>query len=157
MKETGENMIGKPEWFGYRFMGWGLGLRTWQSYVYILVASALIAGSIALAKEGIVGIWLPIILFAILIADVIHIMTQMTKAHDERENYHQLIIERNCSFAAIASLIGMALYETYKNTGFSNIGTHGLTSLPFDISIIVVLAAMVLTKFVSTIYVKSKM
>ena len=42
-------------------------------------------------------------LLAILLADVLHIMLQLPKTHDERENHHQLLIERNCSFAAIAT------------------------------------------------------
>lgn len=145
-------MIGRPEWFRYRMFGWGLGLKTWQSYVYVIVAAALLAGSVALASNKLFPIWVTGAIFVIVIADMIHIMTQMGKVNDERENYHQLIIERNCSFAAIAALVGMAFYEAYKN-GFSKAGA----GMPFDISIIVVLAAMLLVKIISTIYVKTKM
>ena len=149
-------MIGKPQWFKYRMFGWGLGLRTWQGYVYVIIAAALLAGSLTLATNKIIPVWISGLIFVIFSADVIHIMTQMPKVSDERENYHQLIIERNCSFAAIAALLGMAFYEAYKNTGFSNIGVQGLNSLPFDISIIVVLAAMLVVKIISTIYVKNR-
>ena len=149
-------MIGKPEWFSYRVFGWGLGLKTWQSFVYLAVAAVLLVGSIALAGTGIVGIWLPIALFALLIIDVIHIMTQMTKVKDERENYHQLIIERNCSFAAIAALIGVAIYQSYQKGALFTAGAQGTNGLPFDTSILIVLAAMLLTKIASTLYVRMK-
>jgi len=150
-------MIGKPEWFRYRLFGWGLGLKTWQSYVYVIVAAALIAGTVALATNKLITIWVPAIIFVIVLADILHIMIQMPKVSDERENYHQLIIERNCSFAAIAALIAMAFYEAYKSGRFLIAGVNGLNTPPFDISIIVVLAAMLLTKIISTLYVQSKM
>jgi hypothetical protein len=147
-------MIGRPQWFKYRIFGWGLGLRTWQGFVYVVVAAILLAGSLVLATNKQISIFIPGAIFVIFIVDVLHIMSQMSKVSDERENYHQLIIERNCSFAAIAALIGVAFYESFKNGSLFQVGYKGL---PFDISIIVVLAAMLLTKIVSTIYVRAKM
>jgi len=147
-------MIGKPQWFKYRIFGWGLGLKTWQGYVYVIVAALLLAGSLTLATNNQISIWIPGIIFAVFMIDIIHIMTQMPKVNDERENYHQLIIERNCSFAAIAALVGIAFYEAFKNRELMLAGSK---AMPFDISILVVLGAMLLTKIVSTIYVKAKM
>jgi len=147
-------MIGKPQWFKYRMFGWGLGLRTWQGYVYVIIAAALLAGSLTLATNKIIPVWISGLIFVIFSADVIHIMTQMPKVSDERENYHQLIIERNCSFAAIVALLAIAIYQTYKNTGFF-VSQNG--ALPFDYSLLIILGAMLVTKIASTIYVKAKM
>lgn len=143
-------MIGRPEWFTYRILGWGIGPKTWQSYVWG-AAYAAAAGIILLLPLGAAATqWSLGILFAILIVDVLHIMTQLLKHHDERENLHQLIIERNCSFAAIAALLTVALYQTYvaRDIGLA---------LSFDWSIATVLIAMLAAKIGTTAYVKFKM
>ena len=56
-----------------------------------------------------------IVLAGIVVLDVIHIMAQLPKVHDERENLQQLVIERNCSFAAIFSLAAALLYQTWQH------------------------------------------
>jgi len=84
---------------------------------------------------------------------VIHIMMNMDKVNNERKNYHQLIIERNCSFAAVGALIGLALYQAYKNRELIE---SGVKTLPFDYSIIIVFGVMLAVKIGSTIYVKMK-
>jgi hypothetical protein len=147
-------MIGKPHWFKHRTLGWGVAPKTWQGWVYIAVAVILLAGTFALGKTNPMMMWLFAIIITILIVDVMVIMTQLPKVTDERENYHQLIIERNCSFAAIVALLAIAIYQTYKNTGFL-VSQNG--AIPFDVSILIVLGAMLVVKVASTAYVKLKM
>ena len=147
-------MIGKPHWFKHRTFGWGIAPKTWQGWVYIAIAAFLLAGTFALGKNNPTMMWLFAIILVILIADVLVIMTQLPKFTDERENYHQLIIERNCSFAAIVALLALVIYQTYKNTGFM-VSQGGVA--PFDISLVIVLGAMLVVKIASTIYVKMKM
>lgn len=147
-------MIGKAHWFKYRTFGWGVAPKTWQGWVYVVIAAFLIAGTLAMGVTDKTKMWIFAIIITILIVDVMIIMTNLPKVSDERENYHQLIIERNCSFAAIIALLAVALYQTYKNTGFL---TSQSGAIPFDISIVVVLVAMLVTKIGSTLYVKAKM
>ena len=148
-------MIGKPEWFTYRIFGWGIRPKTWHGWVYLAVAAFLIGLIMAIAINNAIKIWFFGILMAVFIFDILHIMTQLPKVHDERENYHQLIIERNVSFAAIVALLAVALYQTYQNRAI--ISASDGTIFPFDISIVIVLGAMVLTKAVSYFYVKTRM
>jgi hypothetical protein len=147
-------MIGKAHWFKYRTFGWGVAPKTWQGWVYVAVAALILALTLAIGVADSTKMWIFAIVMAIFIVDVMVIMTQLPKVTDERENYHQLVIERNCSFAAIVALLGVAIYQTYKNTGFLQ-AQNG--SIPFDISIVIVLVAMLATKIVSTLYVKMKM
>jgi hypothetical protein len=90
----------------------------------------------------------------IFIVDILVIMTKLPKVSDERENYHQLVIERNCSFAAIVALLVIVIYQTYKNTGFF-VSQNG--AIPFDVSLLYVLGVMLVVKIASTVYVKMKM
>jgi hypothetical protein len=147
-------MIGKPHWFKYRTFGWGLTPKTWEGWVYIAVAAFLLAGTLAMGINNPTMMWLFAIIMTILIVDVLVIMTKLPKVSDERENYHQLVIERNCSFAAIVALLVIAIYQTYENTGFL-VSQNG--AIPFDVSLLVVLGAMLVVKIASTIYVKMKM
>ena len=140
-------MIGKPEWFTYRIFGWGVRPKTWEGWVYGLVAF-LIALGIAyipmnIAQKSIVMA----VYLGILLLDVLHIMTQLDKHHDERERLHQLIIERNCSFAAVGTLVVIAIYQTMQNYG---------KIIPFDINLMIVLGVMVAVKAITTIYVNVK-
>ncbi len=149
-------MIGKPQWFKYRIFGWGIAPKTWQGWVYVAVAALLIGGVTAMTVNTAIAPWVFGILLGVLVLDVLHIMTQLSKVSDERENYHQLIIERNCSFAAITALVGVALWQTYQNKGTLLASSNTMT-IPFDISIAVILGVMLLTKIGSTIYVRAKM
>jgi len=146
-------MIGKPEWFKYRIFGWGIAPKTWQGWVYVAVIAFLLGGTFAMGINDTTKMWIFSIILIVFLADVMIIMTKLPKYSDERENYHQLIIERNCSFAAIVALLGVALYQTYQNRLSIQAGTG---AIPFDISILIVLGAMLLTKIASTIYVKMK-
>lgn len=44
-------MIGKPQWFKYRTFGWGVAPKTWQGYVYVMLAAAIF-GMIAVLPLG---------------------------------------------------------------------------------------------------------
>ena len=143
-------MIGKPEWFTYRAMGWGMDVRTWQSWVYVAVWVALFAALGALPLPERLKIILMGTLVGVFTLDCLVIMTQLGKVHDERERLHQLIIERNCSFAAVIALVGVMGYQTYQNLQMSGPG------LPFDPLLLAVLGVMVLTKLGSTLYLRWK-
>ena len=147
-------MIGKPHWFKYRTFGWGVNPKTWQGWVYVAVAAFLLAGTLSMGIVDSTKMWIFAIIITIFVVDVLIIMTKLPKVSDERENYHQLVIERNCSFAAIVALLAIVIYQTYKNTGFLA-SQNG--AIPFDSSLLIVLGAMLATKIVSTIYVKAKM
>jgi len=147
-------MIGKPHWFKYRTFGWGLAPKTWEGWVYLAVVIFLVAGTFAMGIADRTKMWIFAIIMVIFVVDIIVIMTKLPKVTDERENYHQLLIERNCSFAAIIVLLAIAIYQTYMNTGFL-VSQNG--ALPFDVSILIVLGAMLIVKIGSTIYVKAKM
>ncbi len=146
-------MIGKPEWFTYRLFGWGIRPKTKEGWLYIaaFVALLLVVGFIPMGMAA--HAWLLGIIVAVLLLDTLHIMVQLPKVSDERENYHQLVIERNCSFAAIAALIIVAAYEAWRNGGVPS----GPWNLPFDYGIAVVLIVMLVAKVASYAYVKAKM
>jgi hypothetical protein len=145
-------MIGKPEWFKYRVFGWGIAPKTWQGWVYIAVFAAIVSLVTAVQVNLQGKIWIYGIVIGILVLDVLHIMANLPRTSDERENYHQLIIERNCSFAAVAALAAIALYQAVQNKT-----TVAAGQLPFDTTILIVLGAMLSTKIISTIYVRTKM
>jgi len=152
--QGGEILIGKPEWFTYRKFGWGIAPKTWQGWVYVAIV-ALVAGFlVSITITSALKVWIFGILFGVIMIDIIHIMTKLAKVHDERENHHQLIIERNCSFAAIAALFGVALYQTYQNKALL---VSGQTVFPFDVSLLIVLGTMFVVKVASWIYVSKKM
>lgn len=145
-------MIGKPEWFTYKVFGWGIMPRTWQGFAYVFI-SMFIAGIIILAPVTIiVKVWLLGIFVGAIFLDALHIMIQLQSYHDERQNYHQLIIEKNVSFAAASAVIGGILFQTYQNRDL--IGTG---QLPFDTSLGIVLGIMLIVKVLSVLYVRSKL
>ncbi len=143
-------MLGRTEWFTYRIGGWGIAAKTWQGWAYILGAAAIFAILAALPlppkpKAILMGTF-----GGVFILDCIVIMAQLGKVHDERERLHQLIIERNCSFAAVFSIVGAGFYQTYQHWADPGAG------LPFDPFLVVVLVIMALTKFCSTLYLRWK-
>ncbi len=143
-------MLGRTEWFTYRMGGWGIAAKTWQGWVYILGAAALFVVLGVLPLPEIPKIILMGALGGVLILDCIMIMTQLGKVHDERDRLHQLIIERNCFFAAVFALVGAMGYQTYQHRADLGAG------LPFDPLIVVVLVIMAATKFGSTLYLRRK-
>ncbi len=148
-------MIGKPEWFKYRTFGWGVTPKTWQGWAYVAVLAATIGFVMSIGINEAIKPWIAGVVILIFVADTIHIMIQLPKVHDERENLHQLIIERNCSFAAIAALVAVALYQAYQSRALFQSGLN--TAIPFDISIAIVLGAMLIAKVLTTLYVKRKL
>jgi hypothetical protein len=134
-------MIGKPEWFTYRIFGWGIAPKTKEGWLYILLAIGIAAGIAVIPMQENYRIALIVGFISILLMDVVHVMIQLSKTHDERENMHQLIIERNCSYAALGAIIAVAFHQS-RSTGI------------FDMSLMVVLGVMLFTKILSTIYVK---
>jgi len=141
-------MIGRPEWFTYRIFGWGIRPKTKEGWLYILIGILIGAGLALLPIPNNYKAIVLLIFVSIVVLDVLHIMLQMERHHDERDRLHQLIIERNCSFAAVAALATIAIYQSIKNLG---------QAIPFDISLVVVLGVMLLVKIGSTIYVKTRM
>jgi hypothetical protein len=144
-------MIGKPEWFTYRLGGWGLQPRAWQGWVYVaaLVAAFVLVSLLPVPER--VKEWCFWILAGLALLDVLDIMIRMGAHHDERERLHQLIIERNCSFAAIAALLGTGAFQAYQRRAAIGSG------LPFDPWILVVLCVMAVTKLASSLYVRRKL
>ena len=145
-------MFARAEWFTSRSTGWGVAPRTWQGWAYLLVFTAIfiaLAGSplSETAKQILMGF-----LGAFILVDIVAVWVRMGRHQDERFRMHQLIIERNCSFAAVFSVIAVIGFRIY---GSQN--TLRADSFPFDPLLLGVLGAMVLTKLVSTIYLKYKM
>jgi hypothetical protein len=144
-------MIGKPEWFTYRIFGWGVRPRTWQGWVYLAVVAALMGLISFLPLANIIHMWCFGILVGIVVLDVILIMTQLDKVHDEREKLQQMIIERNCSFAAITTLSAIGIFQSFKYWHFAQFDNL------IDVSILIVVGVMAVTKIVSTWYVRRKL
>jgi hypothetical protein len=88
----------------------------------------------------------------VFLLDVLIIMAQLGKVHDERERLQQLIIERNCSYTAVFALVAAMGYQIWQHR--QNLGSD---QLPFDPLLLVVLLLMALVKFISTLYVRWKM
>ena len=145
-------MFGKPEWFTYRSTGWGIAPKTWQGWAYVGVAIALFAALIGSPiPEGMKRILVGF-LGGLLVVDAIAIWAQLGKHHDERQRLHQLIIERNGSVVAVIAVFAVIVFRAYQNRNMIGAGT-----LPFDPLLLAVLGAMVLTKLISTIYLRFKM
>ena len=153
-------MIGKPQWFQRRkYGGWGLTPKTWQGWVYVAVLAGALGFTMSASISSTAKPAALAIIFAVAIADMIHIMLQLPKVHDERENYHQLLIERNCSFAAMGAMLAIVVYELFKSGRLMATGNQGVQAImanPALATVIIVMAAMFVTKVASTLYVKSK-
>jgi uncharacterized membrane protein len=113
-----------------------------QGLAYVLI-SIVIAGLILLIPASVtVKIWLLVIFIGAIFLDALHIIVQMPNYHDERQNFHKLIIERNVSFAAASAVIGAILVQAYLNRGLL-----GTDQIPFYISLAIVLGTMILEKW----------
>ncbi len=144
-------MLGRPEWFTYRTAGWGLAPRTWQGWVYILCfIAAWVLISLAPLREDVRNA-LSFTIVGLLVIDVISIWAAMGRHHDERERLHQLIIERNCSVAAVFAVVAAMVYQTWRSAP-----TAG-DSIPFDPMLIGILGVMAVTKLVSSIWLRTRM
>jgi len=144
-------MIGKPEWFTYRIFGWGVRPRTWQGHVYLLAVFASMILIKLLPVANAIRMWCFGFLVGLVVLDVIIIMTRLDKEHDEREGLQQMIIERNCSFAAVATLSAIGIFESFNYWHVAQI------DLGIDLSILIVFGVMAVTKIVSTWHVRRKL
>ena len=141
-------MIGRAEWFERRkFGGWGLSIKTWQGWVYIIVFMAPMIIFQSLPQWDVktrlifTGIWI-----AILLIDVIDIMIHMKK--DERESKHEAIAERNSAWAMVGVITAGILYYSFKSS---------LTlRFEFDWFLAAALFAGVITKGISNYYLDKK-
>jgi hypothetical protein len=149
-------MFGRPEWFTYRTFGWGIRAKTWQGWVYLGVFLALLIGPNYLPIDGHLKSLIRAGVFGLFLVDVIIIWTQLGKFHDERQQLHQLIIERNCSVVAVLSLCAVVGYRVYQNPVMPASGSFQLNTglFPFDPLLLVVLVAMAVTKLISTVYLR---
>lgn len=104
-------MIGNPKWFNVRkYTGWGLTPNCWQGWLYIaiFVAPIAIISSIPI-DQNIKNIFITTIT-ALIIIDVIHMMSQIKK--DERERLHEAIADRNALwFMIFVLLIGVFIKQ----------------------------------------------
>lgn len=91
-------------------------------------------------------------IIAVVLVDLIALRMQSISHQDERFRLHQLIIERNCSIAAVLSIVSVIGIRIY-----SNFNLPAAESLPFDPLLLGVLGVMVLTQFTSTMYLKFRM
>jgi hypothetical protein len=144
-------MFGKPEWFTYRVLGWGIAPRTWQGWVYLFAFLGLLfALVLSPVPEGPKNVLLATLL-GLFLADVLAIWVQMGDVHDERRRLHQLIIERNCSLVAVLTVVAVGAYQVAGNREVAG------AAFPFDPMLLVILGAMALTKLVSGLYLQQKM
>jgi hypothetical protein len=90
-------------------------------------------------------------LIGLLVLDVISIWARLGRHHDERENIHQLIIERNCSISAVMAIIAVMAWQTWHAVGVPG------ESIPFDPALLVVLGVMAVTKLASGLYLRARM
>ena len=133
-------MLGKPEWFGPRRFGWGLGVKRWQGIAYIILIAFLygIIFASPLGNDWKVGI--AIVLSALVIIDLLHIMGKVYSGLDEREERHQLLAERNASFTAIAIVFLYMMYQSLSAGLESNIMDFQSMALPAIILVSMALA-----------------
>ncbi len=141
-------MFGRPEWFKYRSTGWGIAPDTWQGWTYLAVFAAVFIALMTFHVSESVRQILAGFLAALLVADSAAIWVLLGKHQDERTRLHQLIIERNCSFAAVLSVVAVIGYRIFHNR---------TDTFLFDPLLLGVLGVMVLTKLISTIYLRFKM
>jgi len=102
-------MLGKAAWFTRRrYSGWGLAPKTWQGWVYILIATGLLALSQNLPVAGLTKSIILAILIFILLLDFLQIMASIKL--DERDFKIEAIAERNAAWTMVAGLGATAAY-----------------------------------------------
>lgn len=105
-------MIGQAAWFNRRkYGGWGITPKSWQGWVYIAVWIGLIALVQLLPINF--NQQIQYIFIAIMMADVIHIMSTLKK--DEFEQQAEAIAERNGAWAMIAVLLMGIFFQVYQS------------------------------------------
>jgi hypothetical protein len=144
-------MLGKPEWFTCRVAGWGIAPKTWQGWVYVGAFLAFLFTVMAIPISEDTRNVLMAAFLGLFLMDALAIWVQMGRYHDERQRLHQLIIERNCSVAAVLALVAAGCYQVTQHQSMN------ATGLPFDPFLIAVLGVMALTKLASTLYLRWRM
>lgn len=137
-------MIGKPEWFDYKIFGWGLRPKKKEGWIYILIFIAILMGISYLPISEIVKSILMILIIGVLLIDTIIMMIKLGKLIDERENYHQLMVERSASITAVFAIL-ICFFYNY------------IIQEVVNVYLLVVLLAMTFAKGVTYIYVKRKL
>lgn len=140
-------MIAKSQWFKRRkYFGWGAYPNTWQGWLYLAVAVAIIA-LIQLAplnselKLGLLILW-----GILMIIDIATIMPKLSK--DERDKKHEAIAERNALWAILLVLVIGVGYEVSSNLIKDKIYVD-----PFIIAAIII---GLLVKAISNLYLDNK-
>lgn len=144
-------MLVRPEWFTHRQARWGIAPKTWQGWVYIAVFMGLnaLVGLLPLPQET--RRTISFTLIGLLVMDFISIWAGTGRHHDERENLHHLIIERNCSILAVMAIIAAMAWQTWHALGAAG------ESIPFDPAFLAVLGFMAVTKLASGLYLRTRM
>jgi len=97
-------MIANPKWFNLRkYTGWGLTPNCWQGWAYIFAYILPVALIDSFVPDQNIKNILTIIIMAVLIIDVLHIMSLIKK--DERERLHEAIADRNALWFMMFILI----------------------------------------------------
>ena len=103
-------MIANPKWFNIRkYTGWGLTPNCWQGWLYLAVFIAPIAIINSISINQNIKTVFSIAITALLIIDVVHIMSQIKK--DEREKLHEAIADRNALWFMIFVLLVAAFVK----------------------------------------------
>lgn len=141
-------MINKAAWFQSRkYGGWGLSPKTWQGWIYILVAIIPFGILQYIPFETAEGRLAAMIVWAaVLLLDAIHIMTHLDR--DEREYKIEAISERNSAWAMVLTVVIGAAYQSLNSLGAETANVD-----PFLIAVLVV---GVLVKAISNIYYSRK-
>lgn len=105
-------MLGKAKWFTPRKFGWGLGIGTKESIFYIAAIVIILAIISQLPLQFEIKAVVSGIIIAVFVLDTLHMMMEVYKRLDEREQKHQAIAERNASFIAIIGLIVFLAFES---------------------------------------------
>lgn len=103
--------IAKPEWFSRRkYLGWGVGIKSWQGGVYIAVMIGLLILSSALVNlTNNYSLYIGAGIFLFFIMDIFYVMFHLK--NDEREKIHEAIAERNAVWGMMTILIAGILFE----------------------------------------------
>jgi len=110
-------MIGNPKWFSLRkYTGWGLTPITWQGWLYIAIFIVPIAIINSIPIDQNIKNIFSIIWAALLVIDMIHIMSQIKQ--DERERLHEAISDRNALWFMMFVLIGWVIFKQDLNPIF---------------------------------------
>lgn len=140
-------MIGNPKWFHPRkYTGWGLTPSCWQgwAYIFIFLIPVAIINSLSISQNN--KNYFTIAWTGLLIADTIHIMSQIRK--DERERLHEAISDRNALWFIITILAVGMIYQAANESACTN--------NPIDPIILISLLGGTLIKAATQFYLKDK-